>query len=626
VTTRWKTQAACAVSAVLGTAPASVVMAQSVAAAPGAAATAPAAPPRQVITQADQLPRRTVTLPQLPSAYLAAPLAEVQALAAPLEAQLLADLATYDIRDPNTLRQTYGALLAIAQLKGDWAAVPGWAAKMRAQQEKAAGQLTSGVIAELLAEQRKGQRDNAWLQAEVQKRFAALPWETVQDAVKSTKGGLETFNPELVKGAFQSQLDVMARNGNLVVPESVAVAIVQSRAQIAMLAASQPALVAGLQAVIDAQARSVVKPDIWTPRTFAIAPNAKAQPVNVAIWDSGVDLALFKATPARGLAFGEDGKPATDLLRPLGDAASRWPQMREVIKGSMDQQAALDTPEARALRGRLAALKADEVRSFITDAQLATLYVHGTHVAGIAVDGNPFANVYAATMLWSHLPEPTLPTETRSRATAAAYTQMVEGFKKAGVQVVNMSWRYGPSAYERALAFHNQGGDVQARKREALRLFAIERDALRAAIAGAPGILFVAGSGNEDNSADFEEYIPAGFELPNLITVGAVDKAGTETSFSTFGKTVAVHANGFEVEAPVPGGVRMKLSGTSMASPQVANLAAKLLALKPDLTPGQLKAAILDGAERQPGADGKPTRVNLINPRRSAALLGIPLG
>jgi subtilisin family serine protease len=83
---------------------------------------------------------------------------------------------------------------------------------------------------------------------------------------------------------------------------------------------------------------------------------------------------------------------------------------------------------------------------------------------------------------------------------------------------------------------------------------------------------------------------------------------------------------GFEVEAPVPGGVRMKLSGTSMASPQVANLAAKLLALKPGLTPVQLKAAILDGAERQPGADGKPTRVNLINPRRSAALLGIPLG
>jgi len=193
------------------------------------------------------------------------------------------------------------------------------------------------------------------------------------------------------------------------------------------------------------------------------------------------------------------------------------------------------------------------------------------------------------------------------------------------VRVVNMSWRYGPSAYEVALAFHNAGGSPEARKAEAARLFKIERDALRAAIAGAPDIVFVAGSGNEDNSADFQEYIPAGLELPNLITVGAVDTAGQETSFSTFGKTVVVHANGFEVDSLVPGGVRMKLSGTSMASPQVANLAAKLIALKPALKANEVKALILQGAERMNGADGKPGRVNLIHPRKSAELAGLKL-
>ncbi|MFN7345191.1 MAG: S8 family serine peptidase, partial [Betaproteobacteria bacterium] len=92
--------------------------------------------------------------------------------------------------------------------------------------------------------------------------------------------------------------------------------------------------------------------------------------------------------------------------------------------------------------------------------------------------------------------------------------------------------------------------------------------------------------------------------------------AGEETSFSTFGKTVVVHANGFEVESFLPGGDRVKFSGTSMASPQVANLAAKLFALKPDLTVAQVRQAILDGAER----DG---RVNLIHPRQSAQRLGI---
>src|SRR5690606_9890504 len=147
-------------------------------------------------------------------------------------------------------------------------------------------------------------------------------------------------------------------------------------------------------------------------------------------------------------------------------------------------------------------------------------------------------------------------------------------------------------------------------------LFEIEKQALRDAIAGAPEILFVAGSGNEDNNADFSEYIPAGLELPNLITAGAVDSSGTETAFSTVGRTVVVHANGFEVESLAPGGDRLKLSGTSMASPQVANLAAKLFAMKPELTAVRAKALILEGAE-------KNGRVNLIHPAKTLRLAGI---
>lgn len=162
------------------------------------------------------------------------------------------------------------------------------------------------------------------------------------------------------------------------------------------------------------------------------------------------------------------------------------------------------------------------------------------------------------------------------------------------------------------------GKDGEARKRLARRLFSIERDALLAALKSAPEMLFVAGAGNEDNSADFEEYIPAAFDLPNLITAGAVDQAGEETAFSSFGKTVVVHANGFEVDSVVPGGERLRLSGTSMATPQVSNLAAKLLALKPQLSPPQLKAMIIAGTQHQ-------GRVNLIDPNATIARLGVAL-
>jgi subtilisin family serine protease len=288
------------------------------------------------------------------------------------------------------------------------------------------------------------------------------------------------------------------------------------------------------------------------------------------------------------------------------------------MKGSMDLQAAIDSPEARALKQRIASLRQEEVKEFMEDLGAIGMWAHGTHVAGIAVEGNPYARVTAVAMHWSNRVEPLVPGEERSRRTAAAYRAAVDAFRKAGARVVNMSWRYGPQLHEQALAYHNIGSSAQERRDIANHLFGIEKQALEEAIAGAPEILFVAGAGNEDNDADFSQYIPAGLELPNLVTAGAVDQSGTETSFSTFGRTVAVHANGFEVPSYVPGGEKMKFSGTSMASPQVANLAAKLFAMKPELTPVQARTLILQGA-------GKNGRVNLIDPRRTLELAGIAL-
>ena len=58
----------------------------------------------------------------------------------------------------------------------------------------------------------------------------------------------------------------------------------------------------------------------------------------------------------------------------------------------------------------------------------------------------------------------------------------------------------------------------------------------------------------------------------------------------------------------LPGGDRVALSGTSMASPQVANLAAKMLAVNPKLTPRQVIAIIVATANKT--ADGRRTLVN----------------
>jgi subtilisin family serine protease len=240
-------------------------------------------------------------------------------------------------------------------------------------------------------------------------------------------------------------------------------------------------------------------------------------------------------------------------------------------------------------------------------------YYHGTHVAGIAVDGNPFARVFAARISFSWRTEPLPITDERRERAKAAARATVEAFRTAGARVVNMSWGGNQRGWEAALQYHGVGRDGEERRALARRYFTEARDNLRDAMAAAPEILFIASAGNSDSDAGFDESSPADISLPNLITVGAVDSAGNETSFSSFGRTTVVHANGYQVDSFMPGGDRLRASGTSMAAPQVANLAGKLWALYPELSVAQVKQLILDGAERK-------GRVNLIHPRRTLEL------
>lgn len=467
-------------------------------------------------------------------------------------------------------------------------------------------------------------KDNVWLSQEVERVFGEMDWETTGSDIKKIKSGFETMSPELMAGAIRTQLDPIALNGGNLLPESAILSALSARVRLALVSpAVKDTVIEALRAVLDKRSREARLPDVWTPSQFAIAKNADASEVVVGIWDSGVDMTLFKHPQPAGIAFTDDYELSQDLLRPLGAFQHDWPRLRGLLKGYMDSRAGVDSDDASQLRLALSNLKQDDVPSFLEALSTASMYVHGTHVAGIAVAGNPFARVFTVSMLWSHSNVPTMPSEQRSHSAVAAYVSAISALRKAGARVVNMSWRYGPKDIEAALTYHQLLGGTAERKAEAARLFQIEKDGLAGAMAAANDLLFIAGAGNEDNSADFEEYVPAGLSLPNLLTVGAVDAAGSETDFSSFGRTVLVHANGAEIDSDIPGGDRMRSSGTSMASPQVANLAAKLIALKPTLTTAEVKDLILRGAGIVLGKDGQPTRVNLINPRRSAALAGL---
>jgi len=177
-----------------------------------------------------------------------------------------------------------------------------------------------------------------------------------------------------------------------------------------------------------------------------------------------------------------------------------------------------------------------------------------------------------------------------------------------------MSWGGSVQDIEGQLELCGIGKTPDERKKVAREYFDIQKDALTRAFASAPDILFVTAAGNSNQDASFVEDIPAGIALPNLITVGAVDRAGDEASFTSYGPTVVVDANGYQVDSVIPGGDKLAESGTSMASPQVANLAAKMIAVNPALKPTEVIAIIKATADKTP--DG---RRNLINPVKAVA-------
>ena len=240
---------------------------------------------------------------------------------------------------------------------------------------------------------------------------------------------------------------------------------------------------------------------------------------------------------------------------------------------------------------------------------------HGTHVAGIAMAGNPYARLAISRIEFNHklLPDP-CPTDELFEKTARNMHAYVEFFRKTGVRVVNMSWGGSVRGYETSLELCGIGPKPEDRKAIARKYFEGQKNALTAAMAGAAGILFVTSAGNSNQDSSFAEAIPAGIVLPNLITVGAVDKAGDEAPFTSYGPTVKVHANGYQVESYLPGGDRVALSGTSMSSPQVANLAAKMLALNPGLKPEDLIRIIVETSEKS--ADGRRA---LVHPARAVS-------
>ncbi|WP_428939133.1 S8 family serine peptidase [Fontivita pretiosa] len=224
---------------------------------------------------------------------------------------------------------------------------------------------------------------------------------------------------------------------------------------------------------------------------------------------------------------------------------------------------------------------------------------HGTHVSGtIAAVGNNGVGIsgvnWNARIMGLKFLGASGRGTTDDAIDAINYATMMRN-RGVNIPLTNNSW--------------GGGGDSQA-------LF----EAIRAS--GEAGMLFVAAAGNDGRNTDVAINYPSCYELPNIISVAASDSADQLASFSNYGAaTVDLGAAGVDILSTIPGNGYDSYSGTSMAAPHVAGVAALAWSVKPSASFQLVRDAIYGGADRIASLRGVTSTGGRLNARNTLELI-----
>ena len=143
------------------------------------------------------------------------------------------------------------------------------------------------------------------------------------------------------------------------------------------------------------------------------------------------------------------------------------------------------------------------------------------------------------------------------------------------------------------------------------------------------GHLFVAAAGNDTDNVDATPFYPACYTSTNIISVAATSRVDDIAHFSNYGATsVDLGAPGLDVYSTSwdadSGHTYLTSSGTSIAAPHVAGVAALLWSYKPSLTVAQVKSYILQGTDPVVALTGKTVTGGRLNAKKTLDLVVPP--
>jgi subtilisin family serine protease len=295
--------------------------------------------------------------------------------------------------------------------------------------------------------------------------------------------------------------------------------------------------------------------------------------------------------------------------------------------------------------------------NFIKNLQIFGNWMHGTHVTGITVKNSPDAKVVGIKLIPTEVKIPGkkgifISTKNQrseqflfddadkkegglkdqllmaalgalAKQQSAVFTEIGDYIKGTGADVMNGSFGTPYSSIEGIIGtifekFYKRTATKEELKKFTTYFFTIQLEETKKFLLASPNTLFVFAAGNEGTNNDEYPTSPANVQGDNKITVAAALSDQSLAVFSNFGiSNVEVAAPGVGIMSTIPMGNYLAVSGTSQASPFVANIAAKVKDVNPKLSVKEIKEIILGTVDVKEWLKGKVKTSGLVNRDRA---------